>query len=92
MEPTFTVPAFNMRALPYDMAQVVFGAAQKQRVGAFVLALARFEMTYTCQEPAEHVACISPARSRLVIAARCSSRGITSRLLPDAYHHDRIPT
>ena len=88
VEPAFTVPAFNMRALPYDMAQVVFGAAQKQRVGAFVLELARSEMAYTGQEPAEYVACILAGAIRAGYRGPVFIQGDHFKIIPDAYHHD----
>ena len=50
---TFTVPAMNLRALTYDTARAVFRAALKLRVGAMLFEIARSEMTYTFQRPAE---------------------------------------
>ncbi len=88
VEPAFTVPAFNLRALPYDMAQVVFGAAVKQRAGAFLLELARSEMAYTNQEPAEYVACILAGAIQAGYRGPVFVQGDHFKIHPDAYHRD----
>ena len=49
----FTVPAINLRAQTFDMARTVFETAERDRVGAVILELARSEQTYTFQRPAE---------------------------------------
>jgi fructose/tagatose bisphosphate aldolase len=57
----FTVPAFNIRTLTYDTARVVFRLAQRLNAGAFIFEIARSEMGYTMQRPAEYSACILAA-------------------------------
>ncbi len=57
----FTVPAFNIRALTYDSARAVFRAAMRHNVGAFIFEIARSEIGYTEQRPAEYAACILAA-------------------------------
>jgi fructose/tagatose bisphosphate aldolase len=57
----FTVPAFNIRALTYDTARVIFRLAKKMNAGAFIFEIARSEMGYTKQRPAEYSACILAA-------------------------------
>ena len=57
----FTVPAFNIRALTYDTARALFRAAKKHRVGAFIFEIARSEIGYTEQRPAEYAACVLAA-------------------------------
>ena len=47
----FTVPAINLRAQTFDMARVVYEAAQAGDVGAVILEIARSEQTYTFQRP-----------------------------------------
>jgi fructose/tagatose bisphosphate aldolase len=54
----FTVPAMNLRALPYDAAKAVFDAAKKIDAKALIFEIARSEMGYTNQQPAEYVATI----------------------------------
>ena len=52
---TFTVPAMNLRALAFDAARAVFRAAIPIDAGAFIFEIARSEMGYTDQRPAEYV-------------------------------------
>ena len=52
--PIFTVPAMNLRALSYDAACAVFRDAMKIDAGAFIFEIARSEIGYTGQRPAEY--------------------------------------
>jgi fructose/tagatose bisphosphate aldolase len=52
---TFTVPAINLRALSFHAARAVFRAARKLDAGAFIFEIARSEIGYTAQRPAEYV-------------------------------------
>lgn len=54
----FTVPAMNLRALPFQAARMVFRAAARADAQAMIFELARSEMGYTDQRPAEYAACI----------------------------------
>jgi fructose/tagatose bisphosphate aldolase len=56
-----TVPAINIRGMTYQVARAVFHAALKHKVGAFIFEIARSEMGYTKQRPAEYTACILAA-------------------------------
>ncbi len=56
-----TVPAINIRGITYDVARAVFAAANANRVGAFIFEIARSEIGYTLQRPAEYAACILAA-------------------------------
>jgi fructose/tagatose bisphosphate aldolase len=60
----FTVPAFNIRALTYDAACALFRAAMRHDVGAFIFEIARSEIGYTEQRPAEYAACVLAAAIR----------------------------
>jgi len=51
----FTVPAMNLRGMGYDMARAVFKSAKENKVGILICELARSEMGYTDQSPAEYV-------------------------------------
>src|SRR5438128_218979 len=53
--PPFTTPAMNVRLLAYDTARAVFRAAQRLDVGALICEIARSEIAYTGQRPAEYV-------------------------------------
>src|SRR4051794_19914079 len=57
----FTVPAFNIRALTYDSARALFRAAMRHNAGAFIFEIARSEIGYTEQRPAEYAACVLAA-------------------------------
>jgi fructose/tagatose bisphosphate aldolase len=57
----FTVPAHNIRILTYDTARALFRAAIKHDVGAFIFEIARSEIGYTEQRPAEYAACVLAA-------------------------------
>src|SRR5213078_543921 len=63
-ERPFTVPAFNIRALTYDSARALFRAAKRHDVGAFIFEIARSEIGYTEQRPAEYSACVLAAAIR----------------------------
>ena len=49
----FTVPAINIRGIAYDMSRALFRAIKSQLASATVFELARSEMGYTFQDPAE---------------------------------------
>ena len=61
---TFTVPAINLRMLAYDSARAVFRAAGKLDAGAFIFEIARSEIGYTDQRPAEYAASVLAAAIR----------------------------
>lgn len=52
--PTFTVPAMNLRSLTFDAASAIFRNAIKIDAGAFIFEIARSEIGYTEQRPAEY--------------------------------------
>jgi fructose/tagatose bisphosphate aldolase len=58
---TFTVPALNLRMIPFDTAKAVFRAAKALDSAAFIFEIARSEMGYTDQRPAEYVSSILAA-------------------------------
>ncbi len=57
----FTVPAVNIRGMAYDMSRALFRAMQSTDATATVFELARSEMGYTFQEPAEIAAVVLAA-------------------------------
>src|SRR6184192_2169474 len=62
--PAFTTPAMNIRVLAYDSARAVFRAAKRLDVGAAICEIARSEIAYTDQRPAEYVAVMTAAALR----------------------------
>ncbi len=57
----FTVPAINLRALSFDAAKSVFRAAKSMDAAAIIFEIARSEMGYTDQRPAEYVTSVLAA-------------------------------
>ena len=60
----FTVPAINVRVATYDTARAIFRTAVKMNAGAFILEIARSEIAYTDQRPAEYVSVLMAAALR----------------------------
>src|SRR5262249_4561170 len=61
---TFTVPAINIRAMPYDTARALFRARRKLDAGAVICEIARSEISYTDQRPAEYTFVVMAAALR----------------------------
>ena len=60
----FTVPAINVRGLSYDTGRSIFRTANRMKAGAFILEIARSEIGYTEQRPAEYVSVMLAAALR----------------------------
>ncbi len=60
----FTVPAMNVRGASYDTARSIFRQAIALDAGAFLLEIARSEIAYTDQRPAEYVTVMLAAALR----------------------------
>ncbi len=60
----FTVPAMNVRMMTYDTARAIFRSAKKCDGGAILLEIARSEIAYTDQRPAEYVSVLVGAALR----------------------------
>lgn len=52
---SFSVPAMNFRGMAYDTSRALFKTAKETNTKAFICELARGEMGYTKQTPAEYV-------------------------------------
>jgi hypothetical protein len=57
----FTVPAINIRAFTYHFSQAILRAAMKGKVGPVLFEIARSEIDYTQQRPAEYTAAVTAA-------------------------------
>jgi fructose/tagatose bisphosphate aldolase len=65
VEPTrFTVPAINVRAATYLTARQAFAAAIERDAGTVIFEIAKSEMAYTDQRPAEYTAVVLAAALR----------------------------
>ena len=60
----FTVPAINVRAATYLTARQAFAAALERDAGTVIFEIAKSEMAYTDQRPAEYAAVILAAALR----------------------------
>ena len=60
----FTVPAINVRGMSYDTGRAIFRTAIRMNAGAFILEIARSEIGYTEQRPAEYVSVMLAAAMR----------------------------
>jgi fructose/tagatose bisphosphate aldolase len=60
----FTVPAINVRGAAYDTGRSIFRTAMRLRASAFILEIARSEIGYTDQRPAEYVTVMIAAALR----------------------------
>ncbi|MEZ4672993.1 MAG: hypothetical protein R2932_01975 [Caldilineaceae bacterium] len=56
-----TVPAMNIRFTTYDTVRAALRAAQRTNTGAMIFEIARSEMSYTFQTPAEYTTAVIAA-------------------------------
>jgi fructose/tagatose bisphosphate aldolase len=61
---TFTVPAINIRGMAYDTACALFRARKALDAGAVICEIARSEISYTGQRPAEYTFVVMAAALR----------------------------
>jgi len=61
---TFTVPAINIRGMAYDTARALFRARKSLDAGAVICEIARSEIAYTDQRPAEYTFVVMAAALR----------------------------
>ncbi|MDO8672068.1 MAG: class II fructose-bisphosphate aldolase, partial [Dehalococcoidia bacterium] len=59
-----TVPAMNLRGMTYDVARCIFRVAMRNNSKAFIFEIARSEMDYTDQTPAEFSSAVLAAAIR----------------------------
>ena len=60
----YTVPALNIRGLPYEMTRAIFRTAKDTECGAFIFEIAKSEIGYTFQRPHELIVVILGAAIR----------------------------
>jgi fructose/tagatose bisphosphate aldolase len=54
----FSVPAINIRGITFDVSDMIFKAARKKKVGPVLFEIARSEIGYTEQRPAEYATAV----------------------------------
>ncbi|HET6578188.1 MAG TPA: class II fructose-bisphosphate aldolase, partial [Gemmatimonadales bacterium] len=84
----FTVPAINVRMLAYDTARAVFRAARAGKAGAIILEIARSEIAYTDQRPAEYVSVLIGAALREGYVLPLFIQGDHCQVNAKKYHAD----
>ncbi|MFQ5580803.1 MAG: class II fructose-bisphosphate aldolase [Nitrospiria bacterium] len=85
----FTVPAINVRAMSYDTARAIFRAANQGEVGAFILEIAKSEMNYTHQSPAEYAAVMTAAAIQEGFTGPLFIQGDHIQVSAKKYNEDR---
>lgn len=84
----FTVPAMNLRLLTYDLARAMFRALQAREAGAFICEIARSEIAYTDQRPAEYASVVLAAALREGFGGPVFIQGDHFQLNPAKYRSD----
>ena len=84
-----TVPAINIRGITYQVARAVFRAALKQKAGAFIFEIARSEIGYTGQRPADYATCVLAAAVKEGFTGPVFLQGDHFQVNPDRYASDR---
>ena len=87
----FTVPAINVRGMAYETARAIFRVANKLDAGAFILEIARSEIAYTDQRPAEYVAVMVAAALREGFRGPVFIQGDHFQVNAKKYAADREP-
>jgi fructose-bisphosphate aldolase, class II len=85
---TFTVPALNLRGPTYDQARAAFRAALRLKVGTLLFELARSEVGYTDQRPAEYAAAVTAAAMREGFSGPLFLQGDHYQFSPSKYPKD----
>lgn len=84
-----TVPAINLRGLTYDAARAVVRAAKRNRSGNFIFEIARSEIGYTNQSPAEYATVVMAAALREGYQGPLFLQGDHFQINVRAYQEDR---
>ena len=84
----FTVPAINVRMMAYDTARAIFRVARAGKAGAIILEIARSEIAYTDQRPAEYVSVLIGAALREGYVLPLFIQGDHCQVNPKKYQSD----
>ena len=84
----FTVPAINIRGLTYCVAQAVLRAAQRGNVGAVLFEIARSEIGYTFQRPAEYATAVLAAAIKTGHRGPLFLQGDHFQIIAKRFHQD----
>ncbi len=85
----YTVPALNIRGLPYEMSRAIFRTAKATDCGAFIFEIAKSEIGYTFQRPHELMAVILAAAIQEQFRGPVFVQGDHFQVNAPKYHKDR---
>ena len=85
----YTVPALNIRGLPYEMSRAIFRTAKTTDCGAFIFEIAKSEIGYTLQRPHELMAVILAAAIQEQFTGPVFVQGDHFQINAKKYHEDR---
>ena len=85
----YTVPALNIRGLPYEMSRAIFRTAKATDCGAFIFEIAKSEIGYTFQRPHELMSVILGAAIREQFQGPVFVQGDHFQINAKKYHEDR---
>ena len=85
----YTVPALNIRGLPYEMSRAIFRTAKTTDCGAFIFEIAKSEIGYTFQRPHELMAVILGAAIQEQFTGPVFVQGDHFQINAKKYHEDR---
>lgn len=85
----YTVPALNIRGLPYEMSRAIFRTAKATDCGAFIFEIAKSEIEYTFQRPHELMAVILGAAIQEQFRGPVFVQGDHFQVNAKRYHEDR---
>jgi len=85
----YTVPALNIRGLPYEMSRAIFCTAKATDCGAFLFEIAKSEIGYTFQRPHELMAVILGAAIKEQYRGPVFVQGDHFQINAKKYHEDR---
>ncbi|MDH5761341.1 MAG: class II fructose-bisphosphate aldolase [Nitrospinota bacterium] len=84
----YTVPALNIRGLPYEMSRAIFRTAKDTDCGAFIFEIAKSEIGYTLQRPHELMAVILGAGIKERFRGPVFVQGDHFQINPEKFHKD----
>lgn len=85
----YTVPALNIRGLPYEMSRAIFRTAKTTDCGAFIFEIAKSEIGYTFQRPHELMAVILGAAIQEQFTGPVFVQGDHFQINAKKYHENR---
>ena len=85
----YTVPALNIRGMPYEMSRAIFRTAKATNCGAFIFEIAKSEIGYTFQRPHELMAVILGAAIQEQFRGPVFVQGDHFQVNAKKFHEDR---